>query len=84
MKQNERVVEERIEVRSEVNGLVLELVNKPCVINVKYNGDLLIQVGLGEFGYTELRTIFKNKDQPGCNFFDHVLETVKKSVELSH
>lgn len=76
-----------IEVRTEIDGLSIEL--HPRSILLRYNGERVLyvpdhRIKLYTTEREKLECIFKQKDQPGCNFFDHVLETVKKSVELTH
>ena len=82
-------IQERVEIRSEVTGLVFELkLFKDRSINpvlvVRDHAGCIARLPLVEMEYDRLKEAFQKKDEPGCNFFDHVLTTVEHAVELKH
>lgn len=66
-------------VRTEVEGL--ELVLTGTLLEFVYHGSTVVTIGIGEFVQQRLTEMFALKDQPACNFFDHVLALAAKGLQ---
>jgi hypothetical protein len=75
---------ERLEVRSEVTGLVFELIAHTegdyCLLRVVDSAKIVLNVPLHKSEYDRLKVLFQKKNEPGCNFFDHVMATLDQAT----
>lgn len=77
------MVIERLEVRTEVTGLRLELVSyqepQGPVLKLLMNEEVVFHYALWPAQFNDLKELFLKKDEPGQNFFDHVQALVEQS-----
>lgn len=74
----------KVTLRTEVVGLNIELRSyddRFPKLALTFNGETLFIKEIFQLSYDELAGKFCLKDKPGCNFFDHVMEVVDRSLE---